>query len=220
MNDRTAMHNREHFHDAAVVVVNLMSSPGAGKTRLLERTLDDLGNSLMMGVITGDLQTDNDARRLEGRGAEVVAVTTGTMCHLEADAVHRACHEIDLKSLDVLFIENVGNLVCPASFDLGEESRIVLMSVTEGEDKPLKYPPMFKLADVVLVTKSELAGPAGFDRELALQNIASVAPQAMITELSAKTGQGMNEWYTFLLEAVARRRMAEETTVASPVAAK
>ena len=199
MNDHLAMHNRERFQNDGVFVLNLMSSPGAGKTRLLERTLDDLADVLQMGVIVGDLQTDNDARRLAGRGAPVVPVTTGTMCHLEADIVSRACKELDLKSLDILFIENVGNLVCPASFDLGEQARVVLMSTTEGEDKPLKYPPMFKLADVVLLTKIDLTEPAGFDREAALENITRVAPQATVIELSARTGEGLNQWYQFLL---------------------
>lgn len=202
MNDHLATHNRERFQHDGVFVLNLMSSPGAGKTRLLERTLDDLANVLQMGVVVGDLQTDNDARRLAGRGAPVVPVTTGTMCHLEADIVGRATKDMDLKSLDVLFIENVGNLVCPASFDLGEQTRVVLMSTTEGEDKPLKYPPMFKLADVVLLTKIDLAEPAGFDREAALNNIARVAPQASIIELSARTGEGLNEWYQLLLKQI------------------
>lgn len=208
MNDHLAMHNRERFRDNGVFVINLMSSPGAGKTRLLERTLNDLAGSLQMAVITGDLQTDNDARRLAGRGAPVVPVTTGTMCHLEADLISRVCEDLDLKSIDVLFIENVGNLVCPASFDLGEDARVVLMSVTEGEDKPLKYPPMFKLADVVLLTKIDLAEAAGFDRVTALENIKGVAPQAELIELSARSGDGLNRWYRFLLEAVGRRGQA------------
>jgi hydrogenase nickel incorporation protein HypB len=218
MNDHLATHNRERFCDNGVFVINLMSSPGAGKTRLLERTLNDLAGSLQMAVITGDLQTDNDARRLAGRGAPVVPVTTGTMCHLEADLVSRVCEDLDLKSIDVLFIENVGNLVCPASFDLGEDARVVLMSVTEGEDKPLKYPPMFKSTDVVLLTKTDLSKPAGFDRETALKNIKSVAPQAELIELSARSGNGLNRWYKFLLEAVGHRAQARPTamTAATP----
>jgi hydrogenase nickel incorporation protein HypB len=205
LNDHLAMHNRERFRREGVFVVNLMSSPGAGKTRLLEQTLDDLANTLQMAVITGDLQTDNDARRLANRGAPVVPVTTGTMCHLEADAVSRACADLDFSAIDVLFIENVGNLVCPASFDLGEDVRIVLLSVTEGEDKPLKYPPIFKLSDLVLITKSDLAEPAGFDRNSALEHIARVAPQAAVIEVSARTGSGLNQWYKFLLQRVAAR---------------
>jgi hydrogenase nickel incorporation protein HypB len=217
MNDHLAMHNRERFQSDGVFVINLMSSPGAGKTRLLERTLDDLAGVLAMAVITGDLQTDNDARRLAGRGAPVIPVTTGTMCHLEADIVSRACDELELKSIDVLFIENVGNLVCPASFDLGEEVRVVLMSVTEGEDKPLKYPPMFKLADVVLLTKVDLAEPAGFDRETALKNIKGVAPQAELIELSARTGDGLEQWYRVLKQAAARRGAEKLQTIASAI---
>jgi hydrogenase nickel incorporation protein HypB len=213
LNDHLATHNRERFRSAEVFAVNLMSSPGAGKTRLLERTLDDLAGSLNMAVITGDLQTDNDARRLAGRGAPVVPVTTGTMCHLEADAVSRASTNLDLPSIDILFIENVGNLVCPASFDLGEEMRVVLMSVTEGEDKPLKYPPIFKLADLVLLTKIDLAKPADFDREKALANIAGVAPQAKLLELSARTGEGLNRWYEFLLNTIARRGISTPESV-------
>jgi hydrogenase nickel incorporation protein HypB len=214
LNDHLAMHNRERFEEDGVFVVNMMSSPGAGKTRLLERTLDDLAAILNMAVVTGDLQTENDARRLEGRGAQIVPVTTGTMCHLEADIVSRACEVIDLKPLDVLFIENVGNLVCPASFDLGEACRVVLMSATEGEDKPLKYPPMFKLADVVILTKTDLAGPAGFDRDGAVANIRSVAPQAQLFELSARSGDGLNDWYTFLLNSAPRHFSARLSAVA------
>jgi hydrogenase nickel incorporation protein HypB len=204
LNDHLAIHNRERFEEEGVFVVNMMSSPGAGKTRLLERTLDDLTNVLNIAVITGDLQTDNDAQRLWGRGAQVVPVTTGTMCHLEADSISRACEVIDLKPLDVLVIENVGNLVCPASFDLGEGCRAVLMSTTEGEDKPLKYPPMFKLADVVILTKTDLGEAAGFDREKAVANIRSVAPQARLFEVSAKSGEGLNHWYMFLLDSAPR----------------
>ncbi|HEY3392908.1 MAG TPA: hydrogenase nickel incorporation protein HypB [Lacipirellulaceae bacterium] len=215
MNDHLAMHNRERFRDNGVFVINLMSSPGAGKTRLLERTLNDLAGSLQMAVITGDLQTDNDARRLADRGAPVVPVTTGTMCHLEADLISRVCEDLDLKSIDVLFIENVGNLVCPASFDLGEDARVVLMSVTEGEDKPLKYPPMFKLADVILLTKIDLAAAAGFDRVAALENIKGVAPQAELIELSARSGDGLNRWYEFLFEAVGLRAQARPLAIAT-----
>jgi hydrogenase nickel incorporation protein HypB len=218
MNDHLAMHNRERFRREGVIAVNLMSSPGAGKTRLLERTLDDLAGSLQLAVITGDLQTDNDARRLVGRGAPVVPVTTGTMCHLEADAVSRACVSLDLTSIDILFIENVGNLVCPASFDLGEEARVVLMSVTEGEDKPLKYPPIFKIADAVLLTKIDLAALTEFDREKALANITGVAPQAELIELSGRTGEGLNRWYEFLRGIVARRDIATPEDVVTSTA--
>ena len=206
LNDHLAMHNRERFLHEKVVVVNLMSSPGAGKTRLLELTLGDLAGSLSTAVIVGDLATENDARRLQVTGMPVVPITTGTMCHLEADMIARACDQLNLGALDLLFIENVGNLVCPASFDLGEALRVVLMSVTEGEDKPLKYPPMFKLADVVLVTKTDLVDAAGFDLAAALENIRQVAPQARVIELSARTGDGLNDWYGLLEQLVTGRR--------------
>jgi hydrogenase nickel incorporation protein HypB len=199
MNDHLAWHNRELFRQSGTFVVNLMSSPGAGKTKLLERTLDDLSDRFRMAVIVGDLQTDNDARRLRNRGAAVVAVTTGTMCHLEANFIAKACEELDLKGTDMMFIENVGNLVCPASFDLGEAARVVLMSVTEGEDKPLKYPPMFKQADLVLLTKTDLIGPADFQLKTALANLHHVAPQAEVLQVCAKTAEGVQDWYNFLL---------------------
>ena len=154
-NDRQAGQNRGLFREKRLVVLNLLSSPGSGKTALLERTLSELGPRRKIGVIVGDLQTDNDARRLSGRGAPVVPITTGTVCHLEADMVARACAGLDLTALELLVIENVGNLVCPASFDLGEEIRVVVLSTTEGEDKPLKYPRAFKTAQVVIVNKMD-----------------------------------------------------------------
>jgi hydrogenase nickel incorporation protein HypB len=172
----------------------------------LERTLEELAPKLKMAVIVGDLETDNDARRLSGRGAPIVPLTTGTMCHLEAHLVGRACADLNLSAIDVLLVENVGNLVCPASFDLGEGARVVLMSVTEGEDKPLKYPPMFKLADVVLVTKLDMSEAADFDLQKALSNVKSVAPQARVLCVSAKTGEGLDEWYEYLSESAAHKR--------------
>ena len=207
-NDHLALHNRELFEQSGTFVLNLMSSPGAGKTRLLERTLMDLREKVRMAVIVGDLQTENDAQRLRGRGASVVPLTTGTMCHLEAGMVGRACERLDLQQTRLLFIENVGNLVCPASFDLGEAARVVLMSVTEGEDKPLKYPPIFKRADVVLVTKTDMAAAAGFQQQVALENIRSIAPQAQIIQVSATTGEGLDDWYDYLLGAVAHQQRA------------
>ena len=190
LNDHLAMHNRERFYCAGVLAVNLMSSPGAGKTRLLEVTLARLANFMRAAVIVGDLATENDAERLRKSGVPIVPVTTGTMCHLEADMIGRACNQLDLNTVDVLFIENVGNLVCPASFDLGEELRVVLMSVTEGEDKPLKYPPMFKAAHTVLLTKTDMAEAAGFDRDAAVENVHRVAPQAQLLELRESNTNG------------------------------
>ncbi|MGC8667225.1 MAG: hydrogenase nickel incorporation protein HypB [Chthonomonadales bacterium] len=198
LNDRIAADNRRRFKQHGLLVLNLLSSPGSGKTALLERTLVDLKQSLRMGVIVGDLQTDNDAQRLAGKGAPVVQITTQDVCHLEADMVSRAASTLPLQDLDVLFIENVGNLVCPATFDLGEDLRVVLVSVTEGEDKPLKYPVIFKNAHVVLITKMDLAEAVGFDREAATRAIRRIAPQATLMEISAKTGAGMDQWYALL----------------------
>ena len=161
------------------------------------------------GVIVGDLATDNDARRLQESGAPVVQITTGTVCHLEAEMVGRAVKRLDLSGLKVLMIENVGNLVCPASYDLGEDLRVVLLSVTEGEDKPLKYPPMFQSANVVIISKVDLAVACGYDREAALANIRRVAPKARVFETSAKTGQGLDAWREFLFQQQRERKTAE-----------
>ena len=197
-NDRLAERNRGYFLAKELLVFNILSSPGSGKTALIERTITDLKNTLKIGVIVGDLATDNDAQRLGSHDVPVVQITTGTLCHLEADMVMEAAKKIDLDNLDSLIIENVGNLVCPASYDLGENLRVVLFSVTEGEDKPLKYPIMFKSADVVIINKIDIAEAVGFDREKALSNIAKVVPQATICEVSARTGAGMDNWYSFL----------------------
>ena len=203
-NAALAQENRTRFQAKGLLVLNVLSSPGAGKTALLERTLTDLAGQVRGAVIVGDLATDNDARRLRRSGAPAVQITTGTICHLEAAMVARACEQLDLDALDLLIIENVGNLVCPATYDLGESLRVVLFSVTEGEDKPLKYPTMFKVADVVLISKSDLAEPTGFDRPAALENIRRMAPQAQVLELSARTGQGLPAWYEFLLHRMRR----------------
>src|SRR5579859_6232325 len=160
-----AARNRMRFQGLGLTVVNIVSSPGSGKTALLERTLTDLRENLKIGVIVGDLQTDNDAQRLRGKGAPVVQITTGGYCHLEASMVARAADSVDLCDLEYLVIENVGNLVCPASYDLGEDLRVVLLSVTEGEDKPLKYPVIFHRAHAVLITKTDLADAVGIDWE-------------------------------------------------------
>ena len=184
------------------IVLNVLASPGAGKTAFLERTAADLGTRLRLGVIVGDLATENDAIRLRGHGIPAIQITTGSVCHLDAEMVARALERLDLSALDVLVIENVGNLVCPAVYDLGERARVVLLSVTEGEDKPLKYPVMFQSAQVVVVNKMDLAAAVGFDRETALRNIRRVAPDATIFEVSAKTGQGMGAWYAYLTQMV------------------
>jgi hydrogenase nickel incorporation protein HypB len=200
-NDRVAEQNRGAFKALNLLALNVVSSPGAGKTALLTKTLNELKGRQRAGVIVGDLATDNDAARLRTTGAPVVQIATGTLCHLEAGMVAEAMKQLDLRALDLLIIENVGNLVCPASFDLGEALRVVLLSVTEGEDKPLKYPPMFHSADVVIVTKTDMATAAGFDRELALKNIRQASPHATIFELSSRTGDGVAAWIDYLVAA-------------------
>ena len=205
-NDRLAERNRGYFKAKGLFVLNVLSSPGSGKTAFIERTAADLGGRLRAGVIAGDLETDNDAKRLRARGVPTVQITTGNVCHLEAEMVARAMEQMPLDGLDVLVIENVGNLVCPASYDLGEDVRVVLLSVTEGEDKPLKYPVMFRTAQVVVVNKMDIAEAVGFDRDAALRNIRRVAPEATILEVSARTGQGMAQWYAYLEEHCRREK--------------
>ena len=195
LNQRHADQNRGWFRAKGLKVFNLLSSPGSGKTLLLERTLRELPGS---AAIVGDLQTENDAVRLRASGAQAVQITTGATCHLDAHMVAHALEQLDTRGLERLFIENVGNLVCPASYDLGEDRRVVLLSVTEGEDKPLKYPVIFRGADLVLVTKCDLAAAAGFDREKALACIRQAAPRAQILEVSARSGAGLDAWYAWL----------------------
>jgi hydrogenase nickel incorporation protein HypB len=193
-NDVVARALRERFRTAGVQVVSLVSSPGAGKTTFLEKLLCSLRPRYGVAALVGDLATDNDARRLARSGAPVRQITTGAVCHLEAAMVERALEGWSLDDLDFLFIENVGNLVCPASYDLGEALRLVLMSVTEGEDKPLKYPTIFNTADVAIVTKCDLADAVDFNRAEAHRNIHAVRPGMTIVEVSAKSGAGMDDW--------------------------
>ncbi len=193
-NDALARGLRSGFRESGVFVVNLLSSPGSGKTQLLETTLSTLKADLAVAALVGDLATDNDAQRLARSGAPVRQITTGTTCHLEAQMIETAMSGWDWRTLDALFIENVGNLVCPADYDLGEDLRVVLLSVTEGEDKPLKYPPAFHGADLALITKCDLAAAVEFDRETAMANIQSVHPGMPIIEVSARSGQGMGTW--------------------------
>jgi hydrogenase nickel incorporation protein HypB len=197
-NDEVAAANRDAFRGS--LVLNVVSSPGSGKTALLERTVRDLAGELSVAVVVGDLETDNDAVRLHDAGAPSVQIVTGTVCHLEAEMVARAAEGLELAGLDLLVIENVGNLVCPAAWDLGEDLRVALLSVTEGEDKPLKYPRIFKDADAIVVTKADIAGAVEFDRGRALANLRSVAPGALVFELSAKSGAGMAAWLDYLRE--------------------
>ena len=197
-NDRRAERNRTFFRERGLLALNLVSSPGTGKTALLERTLDDLGREVKCAVLVGDLETDRDAQRLHRPHVSVAQITTGSACHLDAEMVARGLEALELDQVRLLFIENVGNLVCPASFDLGEALRVVLLSTTEGEDKPLKYPPIFKSAQVVLLTKIDLEDRLGFDRAAALENIRRIAPQARVLALSSRSGEGMAEWYRLL----------------------
>lgn len=199
-NDRLAERNRGFFKAKKLLVLNVVSSPGSGKTTFIRETAAKLAGKLRVGVIVGDLATDNDAAQFRSAGIPVVQITTGTVCHLDADMVSKAAAQLDLDKLDVLVIENVGNLVCPADYDLGEHLRVVLLSTTEGEDKPLKYPPMFHSANVAIVTKSDLAAAAGFDREQTMANLRRVSHHAQVFELSAKTGEGMKAWMEFLVK--------------------
>ena len=193
-NDGAAARNRALFAQRKLLALNLVSSPGAGKTTLLSRTLDEFAPATGCAVVVGDLETDNDARRMHRPHVPVAQITTGTACHLDAEMVARGVAALDLQGTRVLFIENVGNLVCPASFDLGEAVRVVLLSATEGEDKPLKYPPIFKSAHLVLLTKIDVAAMLGFDCQVAVENIRRVAPQAQLIQLSARSGEGMPAW--------------------------
>jgi hydrogenase nickel incorporation protein HypB len=198
-NDEVAGQLRSRFQKAGVFVVSLVSSPGSGKTMFLEKTLGLLRQcNYRPAALVGDLATDNDAARLTRSQAPVKQITTGTLCHLEAAMVRSAVDEWNLNDLDFLFIENVGNLVCPSSYDLGENLRLVLLSVTEGEDKPLKYPTIFNSSDVSVVTKLDLAEAVEFDSAAAHANVERVRPGMPVIQVSAKTGQGMDEWLDFL----------------------
>lgn len=197
-NDIVARALRRRFHAAEVFVVSMVSSPGAGKTALLEKTLTMLQPQYRVAALVGDLATENDAARLARSQAPVKQIITGTICHLEAAMVHRALEDWNLDELDYLFIENVGNLVCPSSYDLGEDLRLVLMSVTEGEDKPLKYPTIFNSADVAVLTKMDLAAAVEFDHDAANRNIEAVRPGMKILNVSSKSGAGIGEYLDFL----------------------
>ncbi len=210
-NDVLARELRRRFDAAGVFVVSLVSSPGSGKTALLEKTLSRLRESgIRVAALVGDLATDNDAARLARSEAPVKQIITGTVCHLDAEMVNRSLEDWKLDELDCLFIENVGNLVCPSSYDLGENLRIVLMSVTEGEDKPLKYPTIFNTADVAVITKIDLATAVEFDVTAARQSIQSVRPGMEVLEVSTKTGEGIEEYLQFLNGRVQRKVMSGE----------
>jgi hydrogenase nickel incorporation protein HypB len=208
-NDFVARALRKRFREAGVFAVSLVSSPGSGKTLFLEKTLTLLRSKYRLAALVGDLATENDALRLKRTEVPVKQIITGTLCHLEAAMIESALVEWNLAKLDFLFVENVGNLVCPSSYDLGEDLRLVLLSVTEGEDKPLKYPTIFNSSDIAVVTKMDLAAAVDYDWAAASANIQSVRPGMRVIRLSAKTGEGMNEWLEFL-ESVRDSRLVRE----------
>lgn len=203
-NNRLAAFNRALFKEKGVLVLNLVSSPGSGKTSLLERTLRDVKDRYRCAVIEGDQQTDNDARRIAATGVPVRQINTGSGCHLDAHMVMHACEAFDLDSLDILFVENVGNLVCPAAFDLGEAHKVVVLSVTEGEDKPLKYPQMFHNAGLMLLNKVDLLPHLSFDVAHCKEYAGRVSHDLPILEVSATSGLGLDAWYAWLAQELAR----------------
>jgi hydrogenase nickel incorporation protein HypB len=210
-NDHTAKHNREHFDSHNVLAINLMSSPGAGKTALLEASIRalkaDAARDLSIAVIEGDLETENDAERIRKQGVEAIQIATGSACHLDAHMVHQALHQLKLDAVDVVFIENVGNLVCPASFDLGQHLNVILLSVPEGDDKPAKYPVMFRAADLVLISKSDLLPVLDdFKPENAKRYLHDIASEAPVFELSAKDQSGMPQWFDWLYAQIEKRK--------------
>ncbi len=206
-NDHQAEHNRAHLDSYGVLAVNLMSSPGSGKTRLLEATIEALQGSLKVAVIEGDLETENDAARVRAKGVPVVQITTGSACHLDAHLVHDALHELELDGVDILFIENVGNLVCPASFDLGHHVNVTLLSVTEGDDKPAKYPVMFRAADLLLLSKTDLLAVLDdFDPAVAEVHFRELANPAPVLRVSARKGEGMEAWLHWLRQTLMAHR--------------
>ena len=203
-NNRLAGFNRALFKEKGIFALNLVSSPGSGKTTLLERTLRDLSPTLRCAVIEGDQQTDNDARRIAATGVPVKQINTGAGCHLDAHMIMHGTEGFDLDNLDLLLIENVGNLVCPAAFDLGEQHKVVVLSITEGEDKPLKYPQMFHNSTVMLLNKTDLLPYVMFDVEKCKEYARRVSPGIIIFEVSATTGEGMAAWYRWLAEGTGR----------------
>jgi hydrogenase nickel incorporation protein HypB len=204
-NDALAAALRARFDASGTLVVNLLSSPGSGKTTLLEETLTRLAPRRRVGALVGDQATDNDARRLARSGAPVKQITTAAECRLDCDMIGKALEGWDSGPFDALFIENVGNLICPAEYDLGEDLRAVLFSVTEGEDKPLKYPLAFNTAQVALVTKIDIADAVGYDRAAAQRSMREVNPRIEVLEVSAKTGAGMERWIALLEERLAAK---------------
>ena len=199
-NDQCAQKNRDFFVEHGILCLNVISSPGSGKTTLLARTIRQLKGVLTIGVIEGDIRTDNDARRIRETGAEAVQIETEGACHLSAEQVGGALTAMDSKGKDVIFIENVGNLVCPSAFNLGEAGRVVLLSIPEGDDKPAKYPGTFAQADIVLINKIDLIGYVSFNLERVLADIRAVNPDAAILQVSAATGEGLEPWCEWLVQ--------------------
>jgi len=205
-NDRIALENRSLFHRHSVSSLNLVSSPGSGKTSLLERTLESLKDDIRMGLIAGDVQTENDAMRLEKAGAKtVIPLVTGGACHLDARMISEALRKIDLSQLDLLLIENVGNLVCPSSYDLGEDMKVVIISTTEGDDKPLKYPGMFSRSKLMVINKIDLLGTSDFSVSSVKNNALRINPDLEILEVSCRTQEGLDEWYNWLKSLIAEK---------------
>ena len=220
-NDHTAKHNREHFDQHNVLAINLMSSPGAGKTALLEATIQQLGlnsnSGIKIAVIEGDLETENDAERIRKHGVKAIQITTGSACHLDAHMIHQALHNLDLDEFDIVFIENVGNLVCPASFDLGQHLNVTLLSVPEGDDKPAKYPVMFRASDLVLISKCDLLPVLDdFKPERAKGYLRDIASTAPVMELSSKDKSGIPQWIEWINQQIESRKTTLEQ---HPVAA-
>jgi hydrogenase nickel incorporation protein HypB len=205
-NDHTAKHNRDHFDSHNVLAINLMSSPGAGKTALLEATIQLLDKNIKIAVIEGDLETENDAERIRKQGVKAIQIATGSACHLDAHMIHQALHNLDLAEFDIVFIENVGNLVCPASFDLGQHLNVVLLSVPEGDDKPAKYPVMFRTSDLVLISKSDLLPILDdFKPDNAKRYLHDIASTAPVMEISAKDHSGMDHWVEWISHQIVER---------------
>jgi hydrogenase nickel incorporation protein HypB len=211
-NDRTARHNREHFAASGLLAINLMGSPGSGKTALLEATATHLDGGLRLSALSGDLATDRDAQRLGKAGIPSLSITTGSGCHLDADLVHGALHDLPWRDSDILFIENVGNLVCPAVYDLGQTANVVALAVTEGEDKPLKYPTMFRKADLVLLTKVDLLPHLPHVDVPAIEDaLARTMPEPKMLQVSAMTGEGIGAWIEWLAQRRAELAPARES---------
>jgi len=208
-NDHQAAHNREHFERHDVLAINLMSSPGAGKTALLEATIDALRGEFRIAVVEGDLETENDAERIRRKGVTAVQISTGSACHLDAHMLHTALHDLELDDVDILFVENVGNLVCPASFDLGQHLNVTLLSTPEGHDKPAKYPVIFRAADLVMITKADLLPVLDdFDPEYATRCVRELANPAPVLTLSARKGTALEDWLDWVRAEVRRVRKA------------